>query len=337
MTQPAQPASHYDRVYLAPLAGYTDLPFRRACRQQGCQFAFTALVDAGAMAYGNPHNEMILQRGPEEPWLGTQVLGSDPELIAKATRLLNQRQFEQVDFNLGCPVKKVVQRGAGAALALQREQAVRCVETAVRESVHPVTAKIRVLDDHDPAPTVALALALQECGIRALTIHGRTLDRIYAGPVACQVIVAVREALDIPVIANGGIFSRADAEALASHTGCSWVMVARGAIGNPWLFRELLDPDAPAPTHEEVCAVVREHVEGMIQVYGERNALRNARKIILSYLVGRGYSRELRGQVTNVATREEFLAIWEKIRDEGPSVHYVADHDPGNRRFTALS
>jgi tRNA-dihydrouridine synthase B len=324
-------------VYLAPLAGYTDLPFRRACRQQGCHYAFTALVDAGAMAYGNPHNEAILQRGPDEPWLGTQLLGSDPELVGKAARLLNQRQFERVDFNLGCPVKKVIQRGAGAALGLQRDQAARCVETLVRESIHPVTAKIRVLDDHDPAPTIALALALQACGIQALAIHGRTLDRIYAGAVACRVIAAVRETLDIPVIANGGVFSRTDAEGLARHTGCEQIMVARGAIGNPWLFRELADDDAPAPTHEEVCTTLREHVEGMIEIYGERNALRNARKIILAYLVGRGYARELRGQVTDVSTREEFLAIWREIRRQGPSVHYVADHDPGGRRFVPLA
>jgi tRNA-dihydrouridine synthase B len=330
-------AAPYTRVYLAPLAGYTDLPFRRACRRQGCHYAFTALVDAGAMAYGNPHNETILQRGAEEPWLGTQLLGSDPGLIAKAARLLNQRRFERVDFNLGCPVKKVTQRGAGAALGLQRDQAARCVDALVRESVHPVTAKIRVLDDRDPAPTVALATTLQACGIQALAIHGRTLDRIYAGPVACRVIVAVREALDIPVIANGGVFCRSDAEGLAEHTGCEEIMVARGAIGNPWLFRELADAGAPPPTHEEVCATLREHVEGMIEIYGERNALRNARKIILAYLVGRGYPRELRAEVTDVATREEFLAILGEVERQGPSVHYVAEHDPGNRRFVPLA
>ncbi|MBT3285799.1 MAG: tRNA-dihydrouridine synthase family protein [Victivallales bacterium] len=324
------------RVYLAPLAGYTDLPFRRACRAQGCHYAFTALVDAGAMAYGNPHNETILRRGTEEPWLGTQLLGADPDLITKAARLLNQRQFEVVDFNLGCPVKKVTQRGAGAALGLQRDQAVRCVEALVQASVHPVTAKIRVLDDHDPEPTLALARALQQCGIRALTIHGRTVDRIYAGAVACRIIATVRESLSIPVIANGGIFSRQDAEALSRHTGCHQVMVARGAIGNPWLFRELLQPEAPPATHEELCTVLREHVEGMIELYGERNALRNARKIILAYLVGRGYPRELRGQVTDVSTHQEFLGVWREIRQQGPSSHYVADHNPGNRRFVPL-
>lgn len=326
----------WDRIYLAPLAGYTDLPFRRACRAQGCHYAFTALVDAGALAYRNPHNETILRRGPEEPWLGTQLLGADPDLIERAARELNERPFELVDFNLGCPVKKVTQRGAGAALGLQREQAMRCVSALVRTSVHPVTAKIRVLDDHDPAPTVALAHGLVECGIQALAIHGRTVDRIYAGPVACQVIAAVREAIAIPVIANGGIFARADAEALAAHTGCRQLMVARGAIGNPWLFRELADPAALPPTHAEICATMREHVEGMIELYGEYNALRNARKIILAYLVGRGYPRELRNAVTAVSTHADFVALWQQVLAQGPSAHFIPGSDPGKRCFVAF-
>lgn len=329
-------APPWDRIYLAPLAGYTDLPFRRACRAAGCHYAFTALVDAGALAYRNPHNETILRRGEEEPWLGTQLLGADPKLIVRAARQLNERQFEVVDFNLGCPVKKVTQRGAGAALGLQREQALRCVEALVGISVHPVTAKIRVLDDYDPAPTVALAQGLVACGIQALTIHGRTVERIYAGPVACQVIAAVREAIPIPVIANGGIFARSDAAALAEHTGCRQLMVARGAIGNPWLFRELADPAAPYPTHEEICATIRDHVEGMIELYGEVNALRNARKIILAYLVGRGYPRELRHAVTSVATRAQFVALWEDVHRQGPSVRFSPGGDPGLRCFTPL-
>ena len=336
MVPSTPPSPVCERIYLAPLAGYTDLPFRRACRAQGCHHAFTALVDAGALAYGNPHNETILRRGPEEPWLGTQLLGSDPELVARAARLLNERAFEVVDLNLGCPVKKVVQRGAGAALGLRREQAARCAEILVRESVHPVTAKIRALDDRDPAPTVALALALAEAGIRGLTIHGRTLERVYAGPVACDVIAAVRESLAIPVVANGGVFCRRDAEELARHTGCRRIMVARGAIGNPWIFRELVRGDASPPAHEEICAVLREHVEGMIDLYGEGVALRNARKIVLAYLVGRGYARELRARVGHVSTRAEFLSVWEEVRRQGPSPHCAAEHDPGNRRFVPL-
>lgn len=331
MTEPS--ASPWDRIYLAPLAGYTDLPFRRACRAQGCRHAFTALVDAGALAYRNPHNETILLRGDEEPWLGTQLLGADPDLIVRAARLLNERQFEVVDFNLGCPVRKVTQRGAGAALGLDRERALRCVAALVAASVHPVTAKIRVLDERDPAPTVALARGLAECGVQAVAIHGRVAERFYAGPVACPVIAAVREAVAVPVIANGGVFARRDAEELARLTGCRRLMVARGAIGNPWIFRELADPAAPRPGNEEVCAVLREHVEGMIALYGERNALRNARKIILAYLVGRGYPRELRAEVTALATRDQFLALWERIRAQGPSPHFNPDQDHGTQRF----
>jgi tRNA-dihydrouridine synthase B len=300
------------------LAGYTDLPFRRPCRRHGCRYAFTPLIDAGALVYGNRHNARILLRGEDEPWLGVQLLGSDPALLASAVRRLDAMPFDCIDFNLGCPVKKVVLRGAGAALARERDAALRCVEAIIANTSKPVTVKTRILDERDPAPTVEFALALQACGIRGLTLHGRLAERLYSGPVATAVLRAVREALDIPLIANGGVMDRESALALARETGCAALMIARGAIGNPWIFRQLAEPSGPPPTHEEICGTMREHVEGMVALYGEEIALRNARKIILAYLVGRGYRRSLRARVTGICTLAEFHAFRRVVEREGP-------------------
>ncbi len=226
-------------VVLAPLADYTDYPFRRACRRFGCRHAFTPLIDAGCLTYSPESAAPILHRGPDEPWLGVQLLGADPDFFEAAMRVVNRHEFDALDLNLGCPMPKVTKRGAGAALGLNLPLALQCLEVILKRSRFPVTAKIRVTDMQDPEPTVTFALALQEAGIQALTIHGRVLKAIYAGPVAAHVIRAVREALRIPVIANGGVFDAATAAALRTSTGCSRIMVARGTIGNPWIFREL--------------------------------------------------------------------------------------------------
>lgn len=295
-------------VLLAPLSGYTDLPFRRQCRKQGCVYAFTPLIDAGGVIFANPKTETALLRGEDEPWLGIQMLGSDPELLRRATSsVFDQGNFDVVDFNMGCPVPKVLRRGAGAVLSRAPVEAEACLKAIRAEAGDvPVTAKIRVVFDGDVSASVDLALRLEAVGISALTVHGRVQESMYSGPVDVECIAAIREAVSIPVIANGGVSDRESGERLCRETGCSRIMVARGAIGNPWLFRELLDDPGYQPSHEELCDVMREQVFGMLDLYGEECGLRNARKIILAYLVGRGYPRVLRDRVRHLNTAEDF-------------------------------
>jgi tRNA-dihydrouridine synthase B len=306
---------------LAPLAGYTDLPFRLACRRFGLAFAHTPLIDAGALVHGNRDNPLILARGPEESWLATQVLGSRPDDLRQAGAMLNAMDFDAIDFNMGCPVKKVVNRAAGAALLDAPDLALACVQVLRDVVTRPFTVKMRILDEDDPTPTIAFCQRLHACGIDGLTIHGRTAPRIYSGPVAATIIKAVRDSLPeaFPVTANGGIFSLADAERLRLASGCDRLMVARGAIGNPWLFRDLLagTPSPPAD-HAEVCAVLHEHILGMIALYGETSAMILGRKTVLSYLCGRGYRRALRAQATAMTTRTDFDALFAAVEKEGP-------------------
>ena len=316
-----------EAVILAPLSGYTDLPFRMSCRRHGCRYAFTPLVDAGSIVYRDRRESDRLCRGADEPWLGTQVLGADPALLKAAAAYLNEHRFDVVDLNMGCPVPKVTKRGAGVALSHNRDLAAACAEALVTVCKAPVTAKIRALSPEDPASTVRLAVTLESCGISGLAIHGREWRQVYSGPVAVHVIKAVREALNIPVIANGGVFDRASGLALRQQTGCGLIMIARGAIGNPWIFREFADAGAPHPTHEEICDELDRHLHEMVAFHGETTGMRQARKIILAYLTGRGYKRRRRRAVTPIATVGEFESFLGIIRAEGPSPHFNPAHD----------
>ena len=301
------------KYVLAPLAGYTDLPFRRMCWKQGMDQAYTALIDAGALIFGNPENSHILARGDDEPWVGVQLMGSRLDLLEKAAPMLDAMDYDCVDFNMGCPVRKVVQRNAGAALLKTPEHALECVRL-LRKLIHkPFSVKIRILDDHDPEPTVRFCEHLEACGVEAIAIHGRLACRVYSGPVAMDVIKAVREALHIPVTANGGIFGVRSAKALQEGTGCSRLMVARGAIGNPWIFKSLSDGVEYIPTHAEICDAIRDHLAGMVDLYGEQQAMVDGRKIVLAYMRGRGYHRALKNPICKMTNWHDFERILASI------------------------
>ena len=307
--------------YLAPLAGYTDVPYRLACRKMGCKYAYTALIDSGALVHGNPDNEAILQRDPSENWLGVQLLGSMPEDIAKSTDMLMAMDYDEINYNLGCPMQKVIKRPAGAGLLKECNQniAFACIKE-MRSRIHnvPFTVKLRILDFDDPEPTVSFCKRLQDLGVEGIAIHGRMAESIYSGPVAMDVIRAVREALSIPVTANGGIYGIEDADALHDGTGCDRLMVARGSLGNPWIFRELETGGKCPPSHEELCDVMSEHIMGMVPIYGEQKAFLLARKIIVAYIRGRGYSKDFRICSTFVSSVDDFEAFVSDLRRTGP-------------------
>ncbi len=297
-------------LILAPLSGFTDLPYRRSARRHGAFFAFAEMVDAASLAHTPERGLALAKRGDDERFLGVQVVGADHEWLKRSCDELNARDFSLLDFNLGCPVAKVVKKGAGAALGRRIDAALECFELLVRCSRFPVTAKFRILTHEDPAPTVELARGLAELGARALTVHGRTLEDFYTGPVRADIISAVREAVvpyGIPVIANGGVRDKATYEALRRESGCSRIMVAQGAMGNPWLFDEILH-GAPPPTLEEWRWEVRTHVSEMVDLYGEKSALRQARKIIHDYLKGRGFAATYRSRASLLCTFAEFEA-----------------------------
>ncbi|MFW5996508.1 MAG: tRNA dihydrouridine synthase [Verrucomicrobiota bacterium] len=304
-----------DALILAPLAGYSDQAFRNAARRYGCRYAFTPLAEAGMLVYGTEtYHQASLLRAPEESWLGVQLLGAKPSLIKEAVKVLNNGPYDVLDFNMGCPARKVMNRGAGAALCTNRELAKRCLETILHESELAVTAKIRIVDQENPDPTVALAKDLEKLGIEALTIHGRTASQGYRGSVAMGVIRAVREELSIPVIANGGVKDMATAETLRRETGCSRLMIARGAIGSPWIFRQLADGSSPA--FSEILDTMSTHVATMLQLYGEERGMRHARKIVAAYLKGTGCSAHFRHETNTLTSWRDFQELVRQIKEE---------------------
>ena len=279
------------------------------------------MIDASSLAYGNAKTTRFMDRGDDEEWLGVQLVGCDHERITKAVTILNQHEFDVLDFNLGCPVPKVTKKGAGAALGLKIDEAVKCFEIIKKLSRHQVSAKIRILDEEDPEITLRLVKGLTEAGAQAITIHGRVKNKFYAGPVYFDIISAAREAVDIQIIANGGVSSISTYNEIREKTGCDTVMLARGAMGNPWLFRELSDKNYIPPTSQELCNELELHILEMIDYYGETLALRIARKVILDYLKSRGFPGKFKAQVSFLNTKEDFTEFMQIVR-EGPSGRY---------------
>ena len=329
------PLYERDLPILAPIAGHTDLPMRLSARRHGCRYAFTEMVDAGSLAFGNyKTNELLTAHDPSEEFLGIQLVGSDPELLARAAEIVNSRNFSVLDFNLGCPAPKVARKCEGISFVIHRpDEAIRAFAVLVKHARIPVTAKTRILSEADPEPTVQFARRLQNAGAQAIALHGRLMGKFYSGPVFYDIIRAVREALKIPVIANGGALSQPQYQKLVSETGCANGMVARGACGNPWIFREIAAGQPDPPTLSEFTMEIRLHFEAMMHFYGRENGLRIFRKTLLEYLRGRGFPGELRASVSRLDSPASFETIMHRV-EAGPSERYwqMLAQDPAMER-----
>ncbi|HBM17382.1 MAG TPA: hypothetical protein DD381_13730 [Lentisphaeria bacterium] len=314
-----------DALILAPLAGYTDIPYRLSARRHGCVYAFTEMVDVSSIVYVRKKSFKLLERDESEKWLGVQLVGRDLEQMSKAVDIVNEYNFDVLDFNMGCPTPKVAKKGKGAGLAKEPELACRIIEAMIKKSRIPVTAKIRIQDENNPDSTIVLAKKLEAAGIQALTIHGRTYEKMYLGSSHPKIISAVRENLKIQVIANGGAFDKETYDALRSQSGCSAVMLARGAMGNPWLFEELLGKHEGIVPTDELVAEMRLHIGEMIGLYGEKWGMKMARKIAVSYVKGRGYGGEMKNKATKISTWANFEAYLTEV-ERGPSEDFLKQH-----------
>ena len=204
----------------------------------GCRYAFAEMVDAAALVHGRK-TRRFLDRSDLDEWLGVQFVGSDVSTLIEATKIVNDVALDVIDFNLGCPAAKVAKKCGGAELCGRPDEAIRSFEAIVTHSRFPVSAKMRILNDSDVHPTLDFCQQLVNAGAQTITIHGRIKEKVYSGPVFFDILSAVREAVDIPIVANGGISDFATYNEMRSKTGCDSVMVARGAMGNPWLFKAI--------------------------------------------------------------------------------------------------
>ena len=320
-------------VLAAPLSGYTDLPYRRSLRRQGCLFAFTEMVDAASIAYSNNNSAELLYRGNDEKFLAVQLVGSDLEHLRIAVDHINKYEFDVFDFNLGCPVPKVARKHAGAALGKDIPNALKCFELLASRTRFPITAKIRILDENDPAPTLELVRGLASLGARAITIHGRIMAKFYSGEVFTDIISACVAAVpDTQIIANGGLMSLADAEELKRKSNCSAVMLARGMMGNPWLFNEVQQQENYLPpTVEEWAGEMTLHIEEMAEYYGESRGLTLSRKLVLDYLRGRGFGGESKNRASGLSSLDEFYRFRDWLLEKGPAASYFMNPPPCRR------
>lgn len=303
-----------NKIILAPMAGITDLPFRLLCREQGCDMVYTEMVSAKGMMYNMNRSEPLLVTDPKERPVGVQIFGSEPEIMAKEATILAERDFDFIDINMGCPVPKIVNNGEGSALLKDPELAGRIIKAVSSAVDKPVTVKIRAGFDKDSINAVLMAKTAEENGAAAIAVHARTREMFYQGEADWNIIKAVKNAVNIPVIGNGDIRNSDDMKRMKEETGCDSVMVGRAAKGNPWIFAELKDPDSfTPPTVSDIKKTMLRHAEMMLSQKGEYTAIHEMRKHVAWYMAGVRNSSKMRREINTVSTFAELESLIDLI------------------------
>ena len=305
-------------LILAPMAGVTDLPFRLLCSQQGVGLIGMEMVSAKAIMYKNKNTEKLLEIHPEEGPVSLQLFGSDPEIISRIAKQIEDRPFSILDINMGCPVPKIVNNGEGSALMKNPRLVGEIVRKTVKAINKPVTVKIRKGFDDDHVNAVEIAKIVEDAGGAAIGIHGRTREQYYSGKADWEIIARVKEAVSIPVLGNGDVTDAESAVRMLKETGCDGVMIARAARGNPWIFKRILSKletgeECPEPTMEERRDTILKHARLQTEYKGEYTAVREMRKHIGWYTTGLPHSARLRQKVNEMETMEELQEAVERL------------------------
>ena len=306
-------------IILAPMAGITDMPFRALCREQGATFSYTEMISAKALYKKKKNTLPLLQVAKGERPIAVQLFGSEPELLAQEALKLEEGPYDVFDVNMGCPVPKVVNNGEGSALMRDPEK-IGQIFSAMTKVLHkPVTIKIRKGFSADQINAVEVAKRAEDAGAAAIAIHGRTREEYYSGHADYDIIRQVKEAVSIPVMGSGDIYKGKDAKRMLDETGCDAVMIARGARGNPWIFREVAHfletgEELPRPSVEEVKEMILRHARMLIDFCGENMAIRQMRKHAGYYVTGYPDASRIRREVNLCVTfsdLERTLTKWE--------------------------
>ena len=301
-------------IILAPMAGVSDLPFRLLCKEQGAGLLCMEMVSAKGIMYNNKNTKFLLTIDERERPVSLQLFGSDPDIISEQAKRIEELPFDILDINMGCPVPKIVNNGDGSALMKNPLLAGEIIEKTARAIQKPVTVKIRKGFDEEHINAVEMAHIAQESGAAAIAVHGRTREQYYSGKADWEIIRKVKEAVKIPVIGNGDVWTPQDAIDMRKQTGCDGVMIGRGAQGNPWIFKQILHYEQTGellekPSPQEVTEMILRHAKMQMEFKGEYIGMREIRKHAAWYTAGYKNSAKLRGKINETETYEELKEL----------------------------
>ena len=300
-------------LVLAPMAGCSDLPFRRIAREMGCALAYSEMISAKALTFRNPRTEDLIRIAPDEHPIAIQIFGREPEIMARAAALVESVGADILDINMGCPTPKIVKNGEGAALMRDPGLAAEIVRACTLAVKIPVIVKMRKGWDAESVNAPQLAVILAGAGAKAIAIHGRTRDQFYSGKADWEIIRRVKESVPVPVIGNGDIRGAEDAKRMLDETGCDAVMIGRAALGNPWIFRETLhflktNRFLPEPSVRERIELAIRHLDMMVEYKGEHSAVSQMRKHMAWYIHGIRGAARIRDIINQARTRDEMVS-----------------------------